>query len=112
MRERELPLSVFHFVFLSVPLLVRPGAVIPVGAVADRPDYDHADGATLRAYRLERGAQVTVPVGDVTFTVVREGDTLRASGGDLAAGWSLAAGERTARAAAGTGFLSLELGRW
>ena len=49
--------------FLSVPLLVRPGAVIPVGAVADRPDYDHADGVTLRAYGLGRGAQVTVPVG-------------------------------------------------
>ncbi|NUR02008.1 MAG: alpha-xylosidase, partial [Streptomyces sp.] len=96
--------------FLSVPLLVRPGTVIPVGAVADRPDYDHADGVTLRAYGLERGAQVTVQVGDVTFTVVREGDTLRASCSEPVAQWSLAAGERTARAQAGTGFLSLELG--
>ncbi|MEU3520411.1 alpha-xylosidase [Streptomyces sp. NPDC006654] len=98
--------------FRSLPLLVRPGAVIPVGAVADRPDYDHADGVTLRAYGLERGAQVTVPVGEVTFTVVREGNTLRASCSEPASAWSLAAGERTARAAAGTGFLSLELGRW
>lgn len=64
--------------FLSVPLLVRPGAVIPVGAVDDRPDYDHAAGVTLRAYGLRHGDQVTVPVGDATFTVVREGDTLRA----------------------------------
>ncbi|MFK0155463.1 alpha-xylosidase [Streptomyces sp. NPDC090493] len=99
-----------HHDFLSVPLLVRPGAVIPVGAVADHPDYDHADGVTLRAFGLDRGAQVTVPVGDVTFTVVREGDTLRASCSDPTAPWALAAGERTARAAAGTGFLSLELG--
>jgi alpha-D-xyloside xylohydrolase len=96
--------------FLSVPLLVRPGAVIPVGAVQDRPDYDLADGVTLRVYGLERGRQVTVPVGDVTFTVVREGDTLRATCSDPAAAWALAAGERTARAQAGTGFLSLELG--
>jgi alpha-D-xyloside xylohydrolase len=46
----------------------------------------------------------------VTFTVVREGDTLRASCGDPAAPWALAAGERVVRAAAGTGFVSLELG--
>ncbi|MGW7545432.1 alpha-xylosidase [Streptomyces sp. NPDC054770] len=98
--------------FLGVPLLVRPGAVIPVGAVADRPDYDHADGVTLHAFGLGRGDRVTVPVGDVTFTVVREGDTLRASCSDPAAAWNLTAGERTAHARAGTGFLSLELGRW
>lgn len=95
--------------FDSVPLLVRPGAVIPVGAVADRPDYDHADGVTLRAFGLARGAQVTVAVGDVTFTVAREGDTLRASCDDPAAPWRLAAGGREVGAAAGTGFLTLEL---
>ena len=96
--------------FLSVPLLVRPGAVIPLGAVDDRPDYDHADGVTLRAYGLERGAQVTVRVGEVAFTVVREGDTLRASCSDPSAPWGLAAGEREVRAQAGTGFLTVELG--
>ncbi|MFJ9421661.1 alpha-xylosidase [Streptomyces sp. NPDC101249] len=95
--------------FDSVPLLVRPGAVIPVGAVDDRPDYDHADDVTLRAYRLARGAQVTVAVGDVVYTVAREGDTLRASCADPAAPWRLAAGDREVRAAAGTGFLTLEL---
>ncbi|WP_314223228.1 alpha-xylosidase [Streptomyces zaehneri] len=94
--------------FLGLPLLVRPGAVLPVGAHADRPDYPHADGVTLRTYGLERGAQVTVRVGDVTFTVVREGDTLRASASDPSAPWALAAGDRVARAAAGTGFLTLE----
>jgi alpha-D-xyloside xylohydrolase len=96
--------------FSSVPLLVRPGAVLPVGAVDDRPDYDHADGVTLRAYGLGRGEQVTVRVGEVAFTVVREGDTLRASCSDPSAPWGLAAGDREARARAGTGFLSLELG--
>ncbi|MGW0335699.1 alpha-xylosidase [Streptomyces sp. NPDC003011] len=94
--------------FLSVPLLVRPGAVIPVGAVADRPDYDHADGVTLRAYGLERGAQVSVRVGDVTFTVVREGDLVRASCGDPRAPWGLAVDGREVRAEAGTGFLTAE----
>jgi alpha-D-xyloside xylohydrolase len=83
--------------------------VIPVGAVADRPDYDHADGVTLRAYGLRRGQQVSVRAGGVPFTVVREGDTLRASCGEPARPWALAAGERIARAKAGTGFLTLEL---
>jgi alpha-D-xyloside xylohydrolase len=51
-----------HHGFLSVPLLARPGAVIPVGAVDERPDYDYADGVTLRAYELEDGARVTTTV--------------------------------------------------
>lgn len=95
--------------FLSVPLLVRPGAVIPVGAVDDRPDYVHADGVTLHAYGLEPGARVTVRVGGVTFTVVRAGNTLRASSSDPAAPWGLASGGREARAEAGTDFLTLDL---
>ncbi|GAB7108761.1 alpha-xylosidase [Streptomyces phaeofaciens JCM 4814] len=95
--------------FLGLPLLVRPGAVLPVGAHADRPDYPHADGVTLRAYGLTRGAQVTVRVADVTFTVVREGDTLRASASEPSAPWALAAGDRVAHAEAGTGFLTLDL---
>ncbi|QNP72397.1 alpha-xylosidase [Streptomyces roseirectus] len=96
--------------FSSIPLLVRPGAVIPVGAHADRPDYRHADGVTLRAYGLERGAQVTVRVGEVSYTVVREGHTLRASASDPSLPWGLAAGDRVARAEAGCGFLTVELG--
>ena len=95
--------------FTSVPLLVRPGAVVPVGATADRPDYDHADGVTLHAYGLAHGAQVTVPVGGVTFTVVREGDVLRASCADPRAPWGLAAHGREVRAEAGTGFLTMDL---
>jgi len=95
--------------FLSVPLLVRPGAVIPVGAHTDRPDYPHADGVTLRAYGLGKGAQVTVRVGEVSFTVVREGNTLRASASDPSTPWALAAGDRVTRAEAGCGFLTVEL---
>jgi alpha-D-xyloside xylohydrolase len=95
--------------FLSVPLLVRPGSVIPVGAVADRPDYDHAEGVTLRAYELADGARVTVEVGGVTFTVVREGAMLHASCDAPSAPWALAAGERVVRAEEGTGTLTLDM---
>ncbi|MFB9835363.1 alpha-xylosidase [Actinoallomurus acaciae] len=69
--------------FSSVPLLARPGSVIPFGAVDDRPDYDHADGVTLHAYALPDGARVTTevpgPSGETaaTFTTTRDGDVVR-----------------------------------
>ena len=34
----------------SLPLYVRDGAVLPLGAHEDRPDYDYLDGLVLRAY--------------------------------------------------------------
>ena len=76
--------------FMSVPLLARPGAVIPVGAVEDRPDYDYADGVTLHVYQLADGASQTarIPVADprqepLAFTVTRAGPVIRvaAAGG-------------------------------
>jgi len=36
----------------SIPLYVRPGAILPWGARDDRPDYDYLDGLTLRAYGI------------------------------------------------------------
>ncbi|MGW5411575.1 alpha-xylosidase [Actinomadura geliboluensis] len=68
-----------HHGFDSVPLLVRPGAVIPEGAVQDRPDYDHADGVTLRLYEPSDGTTVT-QVGDATFTTVKNGENVRVTG--------------------------------
>jgi alpha-D-xyloside xylohydrolase len=63
--------------FRSVPLLVRPGAVIPVGAVDDRPDYDYADGVTLRLYEIPDGARVTTVIGDREFVTTRNGGVIR-----------------------------------
>ncbi len=51
--------------FSSLPLLVRPGSVIAMGARSDRADYDFADGVTLRAYELAEGVKVAVAVPDV-----------------------------------------------
>lgn len=66
--------------FGSVPLLARPGAVIPEGSVDDRPDYDHADGVTLRVYEPSDGTTVLTQVDDTSFTTVRNGATLRVTG--------------------------------
>ena len=40
--------------FDSLPLLVRPGTVLPIGARDDRPDYDYADGVALRLFGTAR----------------------------------------------------------
>jgi alpha-D-xyloside xylohydrolase len=84
-----------HDVF-SLPLLVRPNTVIPLGARADRPDYDYAEGVTLEAYALSDGSALTVAIPDgagelaASFTVQRAGATItaaREAGAD--APWSL-----------------------
>ncbi len=72
--------------FGSVPLLVRPGAVIPVGAVVDQPDYDYADGVTLRVFEPAEGT-TSVRVGDTTFTVTVSGGALRVTRDGAALPW-------------------------
>jgi alpha-D-xyloside xylohydrolase len=51
--------------FDSVPVLARPGSVIPLGAVSDRPDYAWADGVELRAFAPHEGQRkrVSIPAG-------------------------------------------------
>ncbi|NUP80072.1 MAG: alpha-xylosidase [Nonomuraea sp.] len=100
--------------FDSLPLLVRPGAVLPLGAREDRPDYDYADGLTLRVCRLPDGASrtVTVPSADGTaaavFEVSRAGGAVRArrlEGAPLS--WSLLVDGVSATAAPGTDHLEI-----
>jgi alpha-D-xyloside xylohydrolase len=55
--------------FLDLPLLVRPGSVLAVGARSDRPDYDYADGVTLQIYQLADGAEVRTEVPAVDGSV-------------------------------------------
>ncbi len=68
--------------FMSVPLMVRPGSVIPVGNVNSRPDYDYADGVTLHVYAMEDGQSAVVRIPDLsgniqaTFTVSRIGASM------------------------------------
>jgi alpha-D-xyloside xylohydrolase len=75
--------------FDSLPVYVRPGAVIPRGARDDRPDYNFLDGLVLEVY----------PGGDVpesveiftaeqewaTVTLSGSGDSISATGPDDAA---------------------------
>lgn len=68
--------------FLSLPLLVRPNSVLPVGGRTDRPDYDYSDDVTLKIFQLENGRHIRVVIptlaGNVEtiFDVQRDGDVI------------------------------------
>ncbi|MFI2753555.1 alpha-xylosidase [Cellulomonas sp. P22] len=102
--------------FDSLPLLVRPGTVLPVGARHDRPDYDYVDGVTLHLFELADGHRSTtwVPgqggVGGARFTVTREGDRVRVESPDVTGAWSVqVAGGPSARAEAGQTVVELDV---
>ncbi|MCR4876601.1 MAG: alpha-xylosidase [Clostridiales bacterium] len=69
--------------FLSLPLLVKGGTVLPVGACDSRPDYDYAQNTELRAYGLKDGQTFSLEIptvkGDLdsAVTVTRRGNDLQ-----------------------------------
>jgi alpha-D-xyloside xylohydrolase len=69
--------------FTSLPLLVRPNSVVPIGNRMDRPDYDYSDNITLNMYRLEQGSQVQVEIPgldgrvETTFDIRHESNRIR-----------------------------------
>jgi alpha-D-xyloside xylohydrolase len=64
--------------FLSLPLLVRPNSVLPIGSRTDRPDYDYSDGVTLQVFQLEDGKQVTVEIPDLKGKIETKFEVQRA----------------------------------
>ncbi|HEX3043279.1 MAG TPA: alpha-xylosidase [Bacillota bacterium] len=48
--------------YLSLPLLVRPGSIIPVGSRNDRPDYDYTDGVSFHVFELQENSSATTVV--------------------------------------------------
>jgi len=48
--------------YLSLPLLVRPGALIPMGADETRPDYDYAAGVSFHLFELAEGELASAAV--------------------------------------------------
>ena len=82
--------------FLSLPLMVRPGTILPLGAVDHRPDYDYADGVTFRAYELADVDKLTCTVSTsqrpepLYLDVQRTGQRVTASvTGDTSVRWQL-----------------------
>ena len=86
--------------FDSIPLYVRDGAVLTIGAREDRPDYNYLDGLTLELYPssmrgvLDGSRQVTVtePGGEsAVFTIERSGGRAKVSS-PSAGNWSVRVG--------------------
>jgi alpha-D-xyloside xylohydrolase len=98
--------------FDSLPVLVRPGTVLPLGAAVDRPDYDWTEGVALTAFELPETAtrQVRIPATagrpEAVFEVRRDGTRLTATGPAQGA-WRLVCGDRSAGAGGGRAELDL-----
>src|SRR5581483_7386100 len=69
--------------FFSLPLFVRPGTILPLGACDSKPDYDFADGVTFQIYQLAEGATATCVVPSLdgktarSLVAKRMGESLR-----------------------------------
>jgi alpha-D-xyloside xylohydrolase len=80
---------------MSLPLLVRPNSMLPIGNRTDRPDYDYSDDVTLQIYQLEDEKQVQVEIPTVdgkietTFTVVRERTVIHIQRQGLSKPWNV-----------------------
>lgn len=67
----------------SLPIMIRPNTILPLGTNDQRPDYDYADGVTLVVSSFTDGAETTVEIPDLkgetvmTATAKREGDQIR-----------------------------------
>jgi alpha-D-xyloside xylohydrolase len=81
--------------YLSLPLMARPNAIIPVGAGEQRPDYDYADGVTFHVFALQDGvtASASVPtvkgVTALTVVISRKGQEIRAQAEGATKEWSV-----------------------
>lgn len=70
--------------YMSLPLMVRPNTVIPVGSNATTADYDYAEGVAFHVFALEDGAnyqiQVPTPQGQAGLSceVSRQGPVINA----------------------------------
>lgn len=68
--------------FFSLPLFVRPGSILAMGAEDTRPDYDFADKVELGLYQFEDGAQAERTVynvkgeAELQVKAVRSGDLI------------------------------------
>ncbi|RPI20613.1 MAG: alpha-xylosidase, partial [Chloroflexota bacterium] len=69
--------------FMSIPLWVPDNTVIPVGANAEKPDYDYAEGVTLHVFNLRDGADLRIEIPNVegqiseVFHCTRQGEEVR-----------------------------------
>ncbi len=79
--------------YLSLPLMVRPNTLLPIGANEQQPDYDYTDSVTLHVFELADGATATAQVptqagaAGAEFEVRRAGARMSVQARDAAKPW-------------------------
>jgi alpha-D-xyloside xylohydrolase len=63
--------------YLSIPLLVKEGSIIAVGATEDNAVYDYSDHVTLKAYELAENVPATTVVYDDTAKLQLNAEILK-----------------------------------
>jgi alpha-D-xyloside xylohydrolase len=63
--------------FLGLPLYVAPNTVLPWGREEGRPDYDYAQGVTLRVFALDDGAVAPFAVAALDGRIAARGTVAR-----------------------------------
>jgi alpha-D-xyloside xylohydrolase len=81
--------------FLGMPVFLRPGHIVALGTVDDRPDYPFSDGVTFRVGALADGYEAAAKVTDLrgrtvaAVSVRRKGRSIEASLEGAAKKWRL-----------------------
>ncbi|MEJ8302456.1 alpha-xylosidase [Saccharibacillus sacchari] len=71
-----------NYDFMSLPVFVREGTLLAVGAQNDKPDYDYADGVTLHLFGLEDGQTASANVIGLDAKQLVEASAVR-NGGEI-----------------------------
>lgn len=58
--------------YLSIPLFVKEGSIVAIGAHNENAVYDHADGVTFKVYRVKDGQTLSSVVYDDNANAVSE----------------------------------------
>ena len=61
----------------SLPLMVRPNSILPLGNNDQRPDYDYEDGVTLVVSAFDEGAEASVEIPDLSGETVMKATAKR-----------------------------------
>ncbi len=81
--------------YLSLPLMVRPNTILPIGANDQKPDYEYANGVTYQLFEIEDGANLTTLIPDLkgetgpVIQVTRKGSELKIIPGGTSLPWSV-----------------------
>jgi hypothetical protein len=66
-----------HHDVYSLPVLARPGSVIPFGAVSDGPEYAWAEGVQLRLFAPAEGQSTVLRIPDEAGRLAAQFDVLQ-----------------------------------